>query len=109
MLIFIFNPPFLKVALGLVNLAGSIRQVPLRFHAIRAIINLARCSDVHVPLGLSILDPLHASEMHQRPAPSTAKLLDLSTLLKVSHTTFILIPLHLTSTTPGEILDMLYT
>ncbi|ORX89450.1 Noc2-domain-containing protein [Basidiobolus meristosporus CBS 931.73] len=75
--------PLVQVAIGTIRLIPTHKYFPLRFHVIRALIQLGRKTGTFIPLAPHLFEVLESSEMKKKPAPSTLKALDFKLHLKV--------------------------
>ncbi|KAJ3294549.1 Nucleolar Complex 2 protein, partial [Blyttiomyces sp. JEL0837] len=74
--------PLVQVTLGAMRLKPSSKFFPLRFQAVRLLIELSRKTSTYIPLSSHLFEVFESSELRSKPKPSTLKPMDFGLALK---------------------------
>lgn len=74
--------PLVQVTIGVLRLKPSSKFFPLRFHCIRALIDLMRHTGTFIPVASHLFEVLESAELRGKAKPSTQKPLDFTLAIK---------------------------
>ncbi|KAJ3152061.1 Nucleolar Complex 2 protein [Geranomyces variabilis] len=74
--------PLVQVSIGVMRLKPSSRFFPLRFHCVKALVQLMKHTNTFIPVASHLFEILESAELRSKARPSTLKALDFSLAIK---------------------------
>ncbi|KND00855.1 mRNA-binding ribosome synthesis protein NOC2 [Spizellomyces punctatus DAOM BR117] len=74
--------PLVQVSIGVIRLKPSSKFFPLRFHCVRALIEIMRTTGTFIPVASHLFEIFESTELKSRAKPSTQKPLDFTLAIK---------------------------